>query len=340
MKSFILFALLVFSGSSFAQKNTLQKSISIMAYNVENLFDWQKDSGKNDQTYLPLEQKKSTAHIESCHQNFSGFYLSECLSLDWSESVVREKIHRIVDTIETNSHPMPDILILEEVENKNIVQILNQSFRSPYSEVILIEGDDKRGIDVAILTNFPQAKPAVLHRLPIEGASTRGILEATLQVSKNNLLTVYGAHFPSQSNPTQWRQIAIQTLNDLMKKLPAEQMAVAGGDFNISKEEDYFRLLLEGPWQVSHIHGCKNSKGSYVHKGQWQFIDALLFKNMKQNTWQPQFDQVDTLKNGRFQLSKTEVPARFDIKSNTGVSDHLPIFGVLELQSELSFHHF
>ena len=337
MKSFILFVILVLSISSQAQKN---QSITIMAYNVENLFDWQKDPGKNDQTYLPLEQKKSAAHIESCHQNFSGFYLSECLNLDWSEAVVREKIHRIVDTLESNSDPMPDILILEEVENERVLQLLNQSFRTPYSEVILLEGDDKRGIDVAILTRFAQAKPAQLHRLPIEGASTRGILEATLQVSKTQKLTVYGAHFPSQSNPTLWRQIAIQTLNDLMTQLPSEQMAVAGGDFNISKEEDYFRKLLEGPWKVSHIHGCKNSKGSYVHKGQWQFIDALLFKNMKQNLWQAQFDQVDTLKNGRYQLTKNDVPARFSFQSNTGVSDHLPIFGVLELQSELSSHRF
>ena len=41
--------------------------ISVMAYNVENLFDTQHDPGTEDFTYLPLSQKQTPQIKTYCH---------------------------------------------------------------------------------------------------------------------------------------------------------------------------------------------------------------------------------------------------------------------------------
>ena len=44
------------------------EAVSIMTFNVENLFDNTDDPGKRDETYLPKETKTNQLHIEKCHQ--------------------------------------------------------------------------------------------------------------------------------------------------------------------------------------------------------------------------------------------------------------------------------
>ena len=40
--------------------------VSIMTFNVENLFDTAHDTGKKDYTFLPISKKKSKKHISGC----------------------------------------------------------------------------------------------------------------------------------------------------------------------------------------------------------------------------------------------------------------------------------
>ena len=41
-------------------------AVTIMTFNVENLFDTQHDEGKDDYTYLPLRAKDNAAHRARC----------------------------------------------------------------------------------------------------------------------------------------------------------------------------------------------------------------------------------------------------------------------------------
>ena len=41
------------------------KTISVMSYNVENLFDTVHDQGKEDYTYLPLSLKQKSPEIQA-----------------------------------------------------------------------------------------------------------------------------------------------------------------------------------------------------------------------------------------------------------------------------------
>ena len=81
MKSIITFLALVFSFSLFAGNGKLS-SVSIMTYNVENLFDTIHDKGKEDYTYLPKVIKDNSAEIQAyCKSLSKEHYKKSCLAL-------------------------------------------------------------------------------------------------------------------------------------------------------------------------------------------------------------------------------------------------------------------
>src|SRR5690606_1342504 len=132
---------------------------SIMNYNVENLFDTLHDKGKLDYTYLPKKVKDSSPEVQKyCKSQTVHAWKEECFKLDWSEEVVEAKMTNIARVIKaSNNGKGPDILVLEEVENKSILkQLVDKKLSSlGYKYISLIEGPDSRGIDVGMISRFP-----------------------------------------------------------------------------------------------------------------------------------------------------------------------------------------
>ena len=342
-------SLCAFSSQVFAKTNT----VSIMSYNVENLFDNIKDPGKSDYTYLPLEEKNNPEVQNFCRSQSEKSRIQECLETDWSDSVLSKKMSHIADTILQINGRGPDVMLLVEVENLNILQKLNREYLSAagYTTEVLIEGDDQRGIDVAVLSRFPLAEPAALHRIDFTPETknpnwkkplTRGILEVPLRLPDGKTLYVYALHFPSQAKPLIQRQDAVRTLNKLNMSKPADALQIAGGDFNITKEENHsvglFSQALSSQWDVSHLVGCKSCKGSHYYKGDWSFLDALLFSKSLAPTKSANHmyvvDSIRTPKSGKYQLGKDGNPQRFDPRGDRGVSDHLPMYGEITYNSK------
>jgi hypothetical protein len=102
--------------------------VSVMAFNVENLFDTEHDEGTEDFTYLPLEKKKDEKINAGCNANSSAYRKQECLDTDWNAEVLTKKMRRVADVIQqVGDGKGPDILILSEVENQKVVDLLNQN---------------------------------------------------------------------------------------------------------------------------------------------------------------------------------------------------------------------
>ena len=98
-------------------------------------------------------------------------------------------------------------------------------------------------------------------------------------------MTAYAVHFPSQGGPTELRRQALSRLMELTAKLPKERLVVAGGDFNITEEEEIQNKLIEkniNPnFLISHQIGCQSCEGTHAYRGHWSFLDMLIFsKNM------------------------------------------------------------
>ena len=322
------------------------EAVSVMAFNVQNLFDNTDDANKDDKAYLPVGDKQGEAHIAECNEIPVASWRDECLYLDWSDAALDHKLSVIAATIKQVSDGRgPDIVALQEVENIGILERLRSEYLadSEYLAPVLLEGTDKRGIDVAFLTRLPLAEPPVLHPLdlPDEFADrvgdTRGVLEATFRMPDGSLLTGFSVHFPAPFHPTEMREIAYEHLNGLREQLPPERPVFAAGDFNTTSIEDaregLFDRYVRPHWVVSNDR-CKSCPGTafYSRDERWSFLDMILFSPTRgeKTTWQIRADSVQLANRNPAQVSASGAPQRYNSAERAGVSDHWPVVLVLE----------
>lgn len=320
--------------------------ISVMTFNIENAFDATHDEGTEDYTYLPRAQKNDPKVAEYCKSITNPTYRNECFTLDWNENVVKFKLSQVGQVIRfVDNGQGPDTILFAEVENQNVLTRLFTTELKDlnYKTVVVLEGFDTRGIDVGFASKFPIAKNTkpFLHRIPYtdpKASKSRGILEVTVELPNKKNLTFLAAHFPSQSNPTQWRGEAYDFAAGLMKKYEAEGRAVIfGGDLNTLKEEDeesgYFSKVLSGAGRVSHLIGCSKCQGSHYYRGEWSFLDVLAFgKGLANAGVELEVNSVSIIK-APVHIKKDGTPLRFDAEKLIGVSDHLPLYSRLKMIS-------
>lgn len=317
--------------------------IQVMTYNVENLFDTQHDQGKEDYTYLPLSEKNSNPEVQRyCEGVQDKNWKRDCFELDWSEEVINVKMERIAQVILAAgaNGQGPDVVVLPEVENINILNRLNEHLQSAgYQSVVLLEGEDERGIDVGMLSKLPLAKEPQLHRAAID-EKTRGILEASFILPNSQRLTIFGVHFPSPHNPTENRIQSFKQLNALGKQATAtSDIVMAAGDFNVTRDESdkVMKNVANPVWRVSHFEGCGSCEGTnYFPRGNsWSFLDAiLLFRKDGEDSPSSTFDNksIHVVRSQDYQVNREGRPVRFDPVKKTGVSDHLPMSAAITLK--------
>lgn len=313
-------------------------TVSIMTFNVENLFDNIDDEKKSDETYLPASLKKSEAHIAKCKRVRVRRWRDQCLHWDWNDAVVERKLNVIADSIkQVNQGQGPDIIAFQEIENISILERLRNEKLSGlgYQPGVLLEGKDRRGIDVAFLAKYP-AVGAKLHEIKFpkiqkrRRGDTRPILEATFELPTGDLLTGFAVHFPAPYHPTEMRESAYTTLNKIVGDLPEDRAVFAAGDFNTTREEDANKNMLETwvrpTWQVAHDL-CKDCPGTsyYPPKDDWSFLDMIFWRASED--WEM---RRSYLANGTpAQRNGDGTPRRFALPEASGVSDHWPL--VLEI---------
>ena len=266
----------LFTLSALLSITTLANSkISVMTFNVENLFDTADDPGKDDHAFLPLSQKTNMSHLKKCDSLRNLKWKFECLYIDWTETQLTRKMQNLAKILKKANNNLPDILILQEVENKRVLETwVSQHLHSKYKTIELIEGKDKRGIDVAVLSKFPTAKVSRLHYVPFQGMrkktkkDTRGILEVSLKISNGDTVSVFAVHLPAPFHPREFRVQSLKFLNKLVSHSSAN-LNIAAGDFNIPHtEEKRFGILrksLNNTWKAAHLEACKNCKGTYYY---------------------------------------------------------------------------
>ncbi|MEM8547428.1 MAG: endonuclease/exonuclease/phosphatase family protein [Pseudomonadota bacterium] len=315
-----------------------------MTFNVENLFDTEDDPGKDDHAYLPRAVKSDPAHIAKCDSIEVERWRWECLELDWNETALAFKLAQVARVIlQVNDGRGPDIVALQEVENMAVLERLNREHLAAagYREVVLIEGRDLRGIDVAFLSRFPLTGEATLHAFnasafPDREADTRGVLEATFALPDGSRLTGFAVHFPAPFHPIEMRERAYEHLNELRSAVPAHHTVFAAGDFNTPAREMTDTPIMDDYvhpyWLVAHEMGCQDCKGTnYWSRGKsWSFLDMILIAPSDNSKWQLAPQGVFLADAVPDQLNANGTVQRFDLERRSGVSDHLPLVITLE----------
>ncbi len=323
-----------------------KQTVKVMTYNVENLFDTEHDEGKSDWAYLPLRAKNDPKVQAECHKISNSHWRQECLELDWSPLVKRNKVLNLSQVIKSSFGGQgPDILVLEEVENRKALESLRDEGLSGmgYTTLVFIEGPDLRGIDTAILSRYPLFASKDHHvNLPSQGSSphpTRNILEATFKVGSKHL-TVFANHWPSQGNPTSHRIAAANTLVkaafDANKR---GDFVVALGDFNSVVEEiqgEIGQIIRGENGKLAFVDGIEarldreanfpptRRPGSHWYRGSWGFLDRILvFQNSLNKGLAIDWKNLD-VHAPDFAMDGPK-PFRFNAKTMDGFSDHLPL---------------
>ena len=230
----------------------------------------------------------------------------------------------------------PDILGLQEIENINILtELFNLLKPYGYKDYVLLESDDYRGIDNAIVSKYKIVESS-LHYIKFSGEfsdkDTRPILEAKIQIYDKNI-RLYNVHFPSGFHDVSMRIDSLKTLNQLKENqsLPA----IAIGDFNVNSKEDIKYKIYESQtdnWQVAHIKGCVECKGSFYYNygKSWDFLDTIFIS--KENNIKYIEDSINVHRTFENSYSDTGKPIKFNAITRKGVSDHLPVVAEISLR--------
>ena len=321
------------------------ETVSIMTFNVQNLFDNVDDPGKDDKAYLPLAAKQSGEHIAACNEIEVDSWRAECLELDWSDAAIEHKLGVVAAAIrQYDDGRGADIIALQEIENSAILDRLSFEYLGElgYGPGILIEGEDNRGIDVAFLSRLPLTEPPALHPIRFEDypereGDTRGVLQATFMLPDGSELTGFSVHFPAPFHPTAMRVAAYQQLNELRRQLPDDRPVFAAGDFNTTstemREQGMLERFVRPLWTAVHEY-CDGCPGThyYARDDRWSFLDMILFAPPRGEnaTWQIRADSVRILNGTPAQVTQDGTPNRYRAAAGTGVSDHWPLVVTIE----------
>ena len=328
-------------------EKTATLAVTVMTFNVENLFDNIDDPVKDDKAYLPLSAKQTAAHKNACNEIEVQRWRDECLDLDWNDDILDYKMSVIAATIlQVNDGRGADIVALQEIENLAVLEQLRTRYlaNAGYLPAILVEGTDARGIDVAFLSRLPLAEPPELHPLdladfPERERDTRGVLQADFQLPDGSILTGFSVHFPAPFHPTPMRVAAYQHLSELLAALPDHHHAFAAGDFNTTRREDDEQHMLDTwarpHWMLAHDIGCQDCKGThyYARGDDWSFLDMIFFSAARggKTTAAIRADSVEIANGNPEQVRSNGTPLRFDADRRQGVSDHWPMIATIEL---------
>ena len=281
-----------------------QDSLTIISYNVENLFDYEHDTLKNDSSFLP----------DGMHH--------------WTYHRYQTKLDRIAQVIVNISGWESAALVgLCEVENARCLRDLCYRLRRFHYKYIHYESADKRGIDVALL--YDSTKVKILNskplRVPLKNDATRDILYIEALLTPNDTLHTMLCHLPSKlggAATTEWkRQTAKQVLQqhtDSILQLHPQAKIIVMGDMNTEPTNDLQHL--------NNLMIAKKRKGTHKYRGIWSCLDQFyvshsLTNNARATIFAPDWLLEEDTKYLDYQPKRTYVGYRY----HNGYSDHLPI---------------
>jgi len=182
-------------------------NLKIASYNVENLFDMQKDGTEYEQ-YIPNQH-------------------------NWTRATYQKKLLNISEVIcDINA----DIIGLQEIENENVLKALQQRLRSVgcFYRYRAITHKKDSAIQVAVLSKLPIASSKEIE--VSKKLRYRPILEIKYLVEGKSLF-IYVNHWASKHSSESARVASARVLKKRLLKLPKGRDYILLGDFNVNYNE-------------------------------------------------------------------------------------------------------
>lgn len=310
------------------------ESLSILSYNVQNLFDDVADGGE--------------------YHNYNPE------SGQWGSEMFQNKLNNLAEVIrETDA----DIVLLFEVENQNCIDSLvrfylpTRGYRFNYCL-----DQENSNINSAVISRIP-VNEVKTHRLELGRSILRNINEVFFEyrgIEFEIILNHWKSKLGGDEETEEKRKLSAQTVRRLIQNNPLP--VIVAGDLNedlyefkkqefryptalVSKknlhripQEERNRCLVfsenkeevKGDVLYSIWSELPPEKGSYFYRSEWEKIDHIFVNEpiidptQKPNLIRCEIPEYD------FMVNRNGKPRSFSTKTFTGVSDHFPLLIELE----------
>jgi predicted extracellular nuclease len=345
MKKLSLFLLLItgfFSLSLTLQGQTSGKNgLTVMFYNVENLFDTSNDSLTADEEFLPQSAKK------------------------WNSEKYNKKITDLAQVISSvTEKELPVLVGLAEIENRKVLEDLASSPRLKKGNygIVHFDSKDERGIDVALLYSKEEIELLDSKAIPVLFGKeikdvTRDILYAKCRIKGDRIIDVFINHWPSRSPGQEESEmkrvmaaLALRREVDNILNLDNEAAILIMGDFNDEPTNKSVFQILNATNKLKNQHyrdlfnlmydsHNMNGEGSITYKDAWQMFDQIIVSQSllsKGAGYHFTYGDGKVFKNGQVMIKDAVTGGQ--VMNRTyggdkylgGVSDHLPVFAILK----------
>lgn len=312
MKKILIF-IFIFSTSCCLEEDRGRGVITIMSWNVQNLFDGTDDG-----------------------EEYSEFSVSDG---KWSEALYRKRMGQLSKIIKLNN---PDIVAFQEIEGEVVLNDLKNEFLNGYDYVV--SSKNKGAIKVGFLSKYPIVRVGIIN--PSDTVyGLRSILEVCIKINDMELVLInnhwkskrgdFSEHLRLESsfllkkrlleledseivvlgdlneNYDEYQRIGKSYPTALMFNETGGGIKITGGRLGSSSE-------LYTPWPGSDY------SGSYLFKDEWESIDHFLLnrKLMDKNDFYFKKFSVD---NRNILFDKKGRIKKWITNFESGYSDHLPI---------------
>jgi len=359
---FLLAAVFIFlNGCKFSGQETEEdddeetgRSIKIMTWNVDNLFDG-KDNG------FEYDEFKESA--------------------GWSVEKYLGRVNVISAAI-GSVEPKPDIIVLQEIESLAILEDLAEAISGGYSWSHFANNQGA-ALGLGILSRFPLSESKV-HSITVGSDTTpRPVLETRIQ-SDEGAFVIFACHWKSKLGGDDVTEnvrrasarVILRRIRELWENEP-ETGVIVTGDLNENHDEFYRRqasvicALLPDDLYSAQLTGCLGEdsdriaelqkdfivlsrnkppvpvnfpqgtvvlfspwisdleNGSYFYKHNWETIDHFLISGQFFNSSGLEYERV-MIVNSRHFTNASGIPVSYNERTGTGLSDHLPLLLVLK----------
>ena len=314
-----------------------QHRYGVMFYNVENLFDTINDAATADEDMLPKSDRA------------------------WTEERYQQKLSNVARVIAdlSNEGGLPAIVALAEVENRRVLDdlVTQKEIASANYSVCHYDSPDERGIDVALLYRSDLFE--------FKGCkSVRANVESAPNLQTRDYLLVWGSmggfdvvfcvvHFPSRIGgvkQTEHLRIGcakqVREIVDSAMRANPDRRVVVLGDMNDNPNNRSIRKVLGAKRAGRRVESGKlynltasGRGGSSVYDGRWNRYDNIIVSAnlllqgeglhvvMPKRSGRVRYAQrFEYLLDDRKYLKPTYRGSEY----LGGVSDHLPIYMMLE----------
>jgi len=332
----IVISFIAIIGSTFCSENPDSNTLGntefyVASWNLENLFDTVDDYDKIDEWYLPESD------------------------INWTNEKLEKKLQNLTKVFTLmNSGKGPDILGVQEVEHKELLEMLLKkiSINKNY-QIVHYESPDKRGIDNAIIFNSDifSLKHSEAIKIDLGGEkTTRDIIYGVLE-NNNSDYHVFVNHWPSRreglkkSEPNRIK--AAETVRNKIENLANTESKniIILGDFNDLPSNLSISEILKAQKFICDSTVTNNNlfynityadfqkgKGTYKFRDHWNMLDQIIISKslLDGNGMDYKCDSFEILKpdfiiqqTGKYK--GTSLPTYGGRKYLGGYSDHFAI---------------